>query len=155
MNEDWLVGGEIQVKLNASISTTDADFIVKVIDVYPDDEPATVATPDHVKMGGYQQLVRSEVFRGRFRNSFEKPEPFKPGEPTIISFPLQDILHTFKKGHKLMIQVHSTWFPFIDRNPQKYVDNIYEASEEDFIKSTITIHGDRQITIGDVKKEKQ
>jgi len=151
--ENWLVGGEIQIKLNASISTTDADFVVKVIDVYPDDEPSTVATPEHIKMGGYQQLVRSEVFRGRFRNSFEKPEPFTPGKAEIISFPLQDILHTFKKGHKMMIQIHSTWFPFIDRNPQKYVDNIYEAEEADFIKSTITIHGDSKITIGDIKKE--
>ena len=145
---DWLVGGEIQVTLNASISTTDADFIVKVIDVYPEDEPATIATPEHVNMGGYQQLVRSEVFRGRFRNSFEKPEPFTPGKPEVISFPLQDILHTFKKGHKLMIQIHSTWFPYIDRNPQKYVDNIYKASESDFVKSTITIHGDSKVTIG-------
>lgn len=150
--EDWLVGGEIQVKLNASISTTDADFIVKVIDVYPADEPATIATPEHVNMGGYQQLVRSEVFRGRFRNSFEKPEPFTPGKVETISFPLQDILHTFKKGHKMMIQIHSTWFPYIDRNPQKYVDNIYKAKEEDFIKSTITIHGNSTITIGKLEE---
>jgi len=158
LTEDWLVGGEIQVNLNASISTTDADFIVKVIDVYPDDAAPTKATPSHVKMGGYQQLVRAEVFRGRFRNSFEKPEPFVPGQAEIISFPLQDILHTFKKGHKLMIQVHSTWFPYIDRNPQKYVDNIYKANKEDFIKSTITIHGDSQITIGkpdDMKAEEK
>ncbi|MGB0522682.1 MAG: CocE/NonD family hydrolase [Flammeovirgaceae bacterium] len=148
LTEDMLVGGEIQVELNASISTTDADFIVKLIDVYPADEENTIATPKHVRMAGYQQLVRAEVFRGRFRNSFEKPEPFTPNKKETILFPLQDILHTFKKGHKLMIQVQSTWFPYIDRNPQKYVDNIYKANEEDFIKSTITIYGDSKVTIG-------
>ena len=95
-----------------------------------------------------QQLVRAEVFRGRFRNSFEKPEPFTPGQPTDVTVPLQDVLHTFKKGHKLMIQVHSTWFPYIDRNPQKYVENIYKAGEKDFIKSTITVYGSSVITAG-------
>jgi predicted acyl esterase len=107
-------------------------------------------------MGGYQQLVRSEVFRGRFRNSFEKPEPFKPGEISEVTVPLQDVLHTFKKGHKVMIQIHSTWFPYIDRNPQKYVDNIYKANEGDFIKSTIKVYGNSVIEAGGnlkVKKE--
>jgi predicted acyl esterase len=99
-------------------------------------------------MAGYQQLVRSEVFRGRFRNSFEKPEPFQPGQISDVEFPLQDILHTFKKGHRVMIQIHSTWFPYIDRNPQKYVENIYKASEEDFIKSEISIYGSSVIEVG-------
>lgn len=99
-------------------------------------------------MGGYQQLVRSEVFRGRFRNSFEKPEPFVPGEVTDVNVPLQDVLHTFKKGHRIMIQVQSTWFPFIDRNPQQFVENIYKAEEKDFIKSTIRIYGSSSVGAG-------
>ena len=93
-------------------------------------------------------LVRSEVFRGRFRNSFENPEPFVAGEPTDVEFALQDILHTFKPGHRIMIQIHSTWFPYIDRNPQKYVDNIYNADEEDFVKSTITVFGNSVVEVG-------
>ena len=128
---------------------TDADFVVKLIDVYPPDAKPTKATPDHVRMGGYQQLVRSEVFRGRFRNSFAEPEPFTPGEVEEVSFPLQDVLHTFKPGHRIMIQVHSTWYPYIDRNPQKYVDNIYEAEKEDFIKGTITVKGSSEVVIGE------
>ena len=105
-------------------------------------------------MGGYQQLVRSEVFRGRFRNSFVNPEPFVPGEPTEVKFPLQDVLFTFQKGHRIMIQIQSTWFPYIDRNPQKYVDNIFKANEEDFIKSTIQIFGNSVIEVGgDIEME--
>jgi predicted acyl esterase len=127
---------------------TDADFVVKLVDVYPDNHPNYEHNPKNIVMAGYQQLVRSEVFRGRFRNSFEKPEPFTPNEITAVNIPLQDILHTFKKGHRIMIQIHSTWFPYIDRNPQKYVDNIYKANEEDFIKSTIRIHGTSVIEIG-------
>ncbi|WMX15318.1 CocE/NonD family hydrolase [Aureispira sp. CCB-E] len=146
--DDFTLAGEIMAKLNVAISTTDADFVVKIIDVYPDDEPATEATPPNVAMGGYQQLVRSEVFRGRFRNSFSKPEPFKPNQLDYVEFPLQDILHTFKKGHKVMIQIHSTWFPYIDRNPQNYVENIYKAKEEDFVKSQITLLGTSEIVIG-------
>ena len=142
------LAGEIMAKLKVAISTTDADFVVKLIDVFPEDEPATKATPSNVVMGDYQMLVRSEVFRGRFRNSFENPEPFTPGEPTDVEFALQDILHTFKPGHRIMIQIHSTWFPYIDRNPQKYVDNIYKAEEEDFVKSTITVFGSSVIEVG-------
>jgi putative CocE/NonD family hydrolase len=148
LSKDMTLAGEILVNLIVSISSTDADFIVKLIDVYPPDEPPTKATPEHIAMGGYQQLVRHEAMRGRFRNSFEHPEPFTPGKMEEVSFPLQDILHTFKKGHKVMIQIHSTWFPYIDRNPQKYVDNIYEASEEDFIPANITVFGSSSIVIG-------
>ena len=141
--------GEIMAKLKVALSVTDADFVVKLIDVYPSDAEKTKATPEHVQMGGYQQLVRHEVFRGRFRNSFTKPEPFTPGEAEEVFFPLQDVLHTFKKGHKVMVQIHSTWFPYIDRNPQKYVDNIYEASEEDFVKGTITVFGSSEVIVGE------
>lgn len=149
LTEDLTVAGEIMAKLKVAISSTDADFIVKLIDVYPPDAEATIATPDNVVMAGYQQLVRSEVFRGRFRNSFEKPQPFKPGEAEDVNFPLQDVLHTFKKGHKIMIQIHSTWFPYIDRNPQKYVDNIYKAKAEDYQKATITVFGSSSVEIGE------
>jgi uncharacterized protein len=148
LTEDITLAGEILAKLKVAISTTDADFIVKLIDVYPVDAPATKATPGNVKMGGYQQLVRSEVFRGRYRNSFVNPEPFVPGEATEVKFPLQDVLYTFQKGHRIMIQIQSTWFPYIDRNPQKYVDNIFKANEEDFIKSTIQVFGNSVIEIG-------
>ena len=148
LDKDLTLAGEIIAKLKVILSTTDADFIVKLIDVYPDDHPNYAHNPSTVKMGGYQQLVRHEVFRGRFRNSFEKPEPFIPGEPTDVQIPLQDILHTFKKGHKVMIQIHSTWFPYIDRNPQQFVENIYKAEATDFIKSTITVLGSSSIEVG-------
>ncbi len=150
LKNDLLLAGEIKAKLRAAISSTDADFIVKIIDVYPPDHKNYEHNPENIVMGNYQQLVRAEVFRGRFRNSFAEPEPFVPNEVTDVEYILQDILHTFKKGHKVMVQIHSTWFPYIDRNPQKYVDNIYEANEEDFIKAKITIKGDSRIEIGEL-----
>ena len=156
LTENTVLAGEILAKLKVSMSGTDADFIVKLIDVYPNDHPNYEHNEKNIVMAGYQQLVRSEVFRGRFRNSYENPEPFIPGEITEVNVPLQDILHTFKKGHRIMIQIHSTWFPYIDRNPQKYVDNIFEANEEDFIKSTIKVYGSTVIEIGqspEIKKE--
>jgi putative CocE/NonD family hydrolase len=148
LDNDLTLAGEILAKLKVILSTTDADFIVKLIDVYPDDHPNYPHNPSTVKMGGYQQLVRHEVFRGRFRNCFEKPEPFVPGEPTDIQIPLQDVLHTFKKGHRVMIQVHSTWFPYIDRNPQQYVENIYKAKADDFISSEIKVLGSSSVNVG-------
>jgi hypothetical protein len=148
LSDDVTVAGEILAKLKVAMTGTDADFIVKLIDVYPDDHPNYEHNPKNIIMGGYQQLVRSEVFRGRFRNSFEKPEPFVPGQITEVDVPLQDVLHTFKKGHRIMIQVHSTWFPYIDRNPQKYVENIYKADESDFIKSTIKVYGSSSVGVG-------
>ena len=157
LTEDVTVAGEILARLKVSMTGTDADFIVKLVDVYPDNHPNYEHNPKNIVMGGYQQLVRSEVFRGRFRNSFEKPQPFVPGQVTEVNVPLQDVLHTFKKGHRIMIQVHSTWFPYIDRNPQKYVENIYKADESDFIKSTIRIYGSSSVGVGgqqhNVKKE--
>lgn len=153
--DDITVAGEIMAKLKVAMTGTDADFIVKLIDVYPDDHPNYEHNPKNIVMAGYQQLVRSEAFRGRFRNSFEKPEPFVPGKVTEVNVPLQDVLHTFKKGHRIMIQIHSTWFPFIDRNPQKYVDNIYEAEEKDFIKSTIKIMGSSEVGAGGSQQTKK
>jgi len=151
LTEDIALAGEIMAKLKVAISTTDADFVVKLIDVYPNDAKSTKVTPENVVMAGYQQLVRAEVFRGRFRNSFENPEPFTPNETENVTFPLQDILHTFKKGHRIMIQIHSTWFPYIDRNPQKYVDNIYKAEDKDFQKAVIKVLGSSVVEIGDNK----
>jgi putative CocE/NonD family hydrolase len=152
LTDDVTLAGEIMAKLKVAISSTDADFIVKLIDVYPDNHPSYKHNPSNIIMGGYQQLVRHEVFRGRWRNSFEKPEPFKPGEITDVNITLQDILHTFKKGHKIMVQIHSTWFPYIDRNPQKYVDNIYKANAEDFIKASIKVFGSSVLEIGGGEK---
>jgi uncharacterized protein len=151
LNEDLVLSGEIMARLQVAMTGTDADFIVKLIDVYPQDHPNYDHNPNNIIMGGYQQLVRHETFRGRFRNGFDKPQPFVPNEVTKVEFPLQDVLHTFKKGHRIMIQIHSTWFPYIDRNPQKYVDNIYKADAADFIKSTITIMGTSVIEIGGEK----
>lgn len=155
LGDEVTVAGEILAKLKVAMSGSDADFIVKLIDVYPADHPNYDHNPKNIVMGGYQQLVRSETFRGRFRNSFEKPEPFVPGQITDVNVPLQDVLHTFKKGHKIMIQIHSTWFPYIDRNPQQYVENIYKAVEKDFIKSTIKVYGSSVIGVGGEQQVKK
>lgn len=141
---DVTMVGDIIAKLKASTSGTDSDWIVKVIDVYPSNTENHETTPKHIQLAGYQQMVRSEVLRGRFRNSFEKPEPFVANKVTDVDVTLQDVLHTFKKGHRIMIQIQSTWFPLIDRNPQKYVDNIFKAKKEDFIKATQRIYHDPQ-----------
>ena len=139
--EDLTLGGEITAQLKVSTTGTDADWVVKLIDGYPPDEPNHPYMPKPgVVLGGYQQMVRSEVIRGRFRNSFEKPEPFVPNQVTDVIFRLQDVLHTFKKGHRVVVQVQSTWFPLIDRNPQKYVDNIFKAETSDFIRATHRVH---------------
>ena len=141
LTEDITLGGEIMAKLNFSTTGTDADFFVKLIDVYPDDEKNHNYMVDkEVVLAGYQQMVRSEVMRARFRNSFAKPEPLKANTLTPLNFRLQDVLHTFKKGHKIMVQVQSTVFPLFDRNPQKYVENIYKANPEDFTKATQRIY---------------
>jgi uncharacterized protein len=136
LTDDITLGGEIKVKLNVSTTGSDADWIVKLIDVYPGNEPNSNYTDKGVTLAGYQHMVRSEIMRSRFRNSFEKPEAMIPNKVTAINFSLQDVLHTFKKGHRIMVQVQSTWFPAFDRNPQKYVPNIYKADAKDFIKAT-------------------
>jgi putative CocE/NonD family hydrolase len=139
LEEDVTIVGSIDVELHVSTSGTDSDWIVKVIDVYPDDYPDPKENPTLVKMGGYQQLVRGDVMRGKFRRSFEKPEAFVPGQPDVVKFTLQDICHAFRPGHRLMVQVQSTWFPLVDRNPQTFVD-IYNAQDSDFQKATQRIY---------------
>ncbi|WP_026897840.1 CocE/NonD family hydrolase [Daejeonella oryzae] len=139
LTEDITLAGEIIAKLMVSTSGTDADYVVKLIDVYPDDYPNNDPNPMNVQMGGYQMLVRGEVMRGKFRNSFEKPEPFVPNQITEVKYNIPDVAHTFKKGHRLMIQVQNSWFPLVDRNPQKFLD-IYNADEKDFQKATHRIY---------------
>ena len=130
------LAGPIQALLQVATTGSDADWVVKIIDVYPDNTPDNPRLNPAVHLGGYQQMVRSEVMRGRFRNSFSKPEPFVPGQVTAVPFIVQDLMHTFQPGHRMMVQVQSTWFPLVDRNPQKYVDNIYNADEADFQAAT-------------------
>ncbi|MAZ72093.1 MAG: X-Pro dipeptidyl-peptidase [Flavobacteriaceae bacterium] len=145
LTEDITLAGEILAKLNVATTGTDADWIVKVIDVFPADAKDTEETQAYLKMGNYHMMVRSEVMRGRYRNSFSKPEPFVPNQKTSVNIKLQDVHHTFKKGHKLQIQVQSTWFPYIDLNPQTYVENIFKAKEEDFSKQTHKVFNDSSI----------
>ncbi len=139
LDKDVTVLGPVRVNLNVSTTGTDSDWIVKLIDVYPDDYSDPDPNPTLVRMGGYQQLVRGDVMRGRFRNSYEKPEAFKPGEPTAVNFAMNDINHTFRPGHRMMVQVQSSWFPLVDRNPQTFV-NINEAKESDFQKATQRVY---------------
>jgi putative CocE/NonD family hydrolase len=152
LEQDVTLAGPIVADLVVSTTGTDSDWIVKLIDVYPDDLPDAEtenadtnrnqnrnAPPSDVKLGGYQQLVRGDVMRGKFRNSYEKPEGFKPGEPTTVKFALADICHTFRPGHKIMVQVQSSWFPLVDRNPQTFC-NIYTAKTEDFQKATQRVY---------------
>ena len=145
LGNDTTLAGEILAKLQVSTTGTDADWIVKVVDVFPSDEPETKDVAPYLKMSNYHMMVRSEVMRGRFRNSFSKPEAFVANEKTAVNIKLQDVFHTFKKGHKIQIQVQSTWFPFIDLNPQTFVDNIFYAKPEDFQKQTHRIYNDSKI----------
>lgn len=140
---DLTVAGPIAADLWVSTSGSDADWVVKLIDVLPADTPTPEGTRRGVKLGGYQMMVRSEVLRGRFRDGYAVPRPFTPNQPTALTVPLQDVLHTFKKGHRLMIQIQSTWFPLVDRNPQKFVDNIFLADESDFQRATHRVYRQR------------
>jgi len=151
LQEDMKFVGDIIADLKVSTTGTAADWVVKVIDVYPGDAEDPEEMQDHLKMSNYHMMVRSEVMRGRFRNSFENPEPFTPNQKTQVKIELQDINHTFKKGHKLQIQIQSSWFPLIDMNPQTYVDNIFEADEDNFQKQTHTVYGDSKIVFYQVK----
>ena len=140
LEEDITLAGDILANLQVATTGTDADWIVKVIDVHPSAaEENHKKMQAHLKMSNYHLMVRSEVMRGKFRNSFSHPEPFIPNKKTAVSIKLQDVNHTFQKGHKLQIQVQSTWFPLIDLNPQTYVDNIFKATKEDFKTQTHTV----------------
>jgi hypothetical protein len=140
LEEDITFAGPIMAELWVSTSGTDSDWIVKLIDVFPPDTKDPEDLPKGIRLGGYQMMVRSEVIRGRFRNSYEHPEPFVPNEPTKVTLELLDVLHTFQKGHRIMVQIQSSWFPMVDRNPQKYVDNIFEAQQSDFIRATQRVY---------------
>ena len=135
LEEEVTIAGPIGVELHVSTTGTDSDWIVKVIDVWPDSAADPEPNPANVRMGGYQQLLRGEPFRGRYRNSRERPEAFVPGQPARVAFEMPDVHHTFRRGHRIMVQVQSTWFPLVDRNPQTFV-NLFTAREEDFVTAT-------------------
>ncbi|WP_379969286.1 CocE/NonD family hydrolase [Epilithonimonas sp. UC225_85] len=138
LENDLTLAGEILAKLKITSSSTDADFIVKLIDIYPADEKSNADKPN-VVYANYHQMVRSEIMPARFRNSFEKPEPLIPNKSATVNVKLQDVLHTFKKGHKVQIQVQSTWFPLMAVNPQKFLDNPYLANKDDYERAEIRI----------------
>ncbi len=142
LTEDITIAGPILANLFISTTGTDADYFVKLIDVYPSDAPDNIRNPKKVKMGGYQMLLGVEVMRAKYRNSMSDPEPIKPGKITPISFNIWDKFHTFKKGHRIMAQVHSSWFPAYDRNPQQFMD-IYHAEEKDFKIADHTVYRSR------------
>ncbi|MHC8949229.1 CocE/NonD family hydrolase [Sphingobacterium hungaricum] len=143
LEEDLTLTGPVLAELNVSMTGTDADFIVKIIDVYPDTTTITSPILETKVMQGYQMLVRGEILRGKFRNSFSTPEAFVPNEITAVNLTLPDIGHTFKKGHKLMVQIQHSWFPLVDRNPNQFMD-IYQAKAEDYLKNTHRIYFDNQ-----------
>ncbi|MEM5538273.1 CocE/NonD family hydrolase [Olleya sp. AS48] len=145
LENDVTLAGDILAKLQVSTTGTSADWIVKVIDVFPADTENTEDVQDHLKLSNYHMLIRSETMRGRFRNSMTNPEPFVPNQKTAVNITLQDVLHTFKKGHKIQVQVQSTFFPYIDINPQTYVDNIFEAKASDFKAQTHKVYNDSAI----------
>ncbi|MBI3469454.1 MAG: CocE/NonD family hydrolase [Planctomycetes bacterium] len=137
--EDVTIAGPIIATLFVSTTGTDADWVVKLIDVYPGNAPDNDPNPRGVRMGNFQMLLAGEVFRGKYRHSYSKPEPFVPNEPTKIEFDLRDRYHRFLKGHRIMVQLQSSWFPVIDRNPQKFMD-IYQANDADFQKATHRVY---------------
>ncbi|MGH9337244.1 MAG: CocE/NonD family hydrolase, partial [Vicinamibacteria bacterium] len=139
LTEDVTIAGPIIAHLQVSTTGTDSDFVVKLIDVLPGDFPDNEPNPTGTRMGHFQMLLAGEVFRAKFRKSFETPEPMVPGEVTPIEFDLRDRNHTFEKGHRIMVQIQSSWFPVIDRNPQTFVD-IYHAQESDFRPATQTVY---------------
>ncbi len=139
LTEDVTIAGPIIASLHASTSGTDADWIVKLIDVLPGDTPNNDPNPANVRMGHFQMLLAGEVFRAKYRDSYERPTPMVPGRPTRIEFDLRDRYHTFKKGHRIMVQVQSSWFPAIDRNPGIFTD-IYHAKPADYRKTTQRVY---------------
>jgi hypothetical protein len=139
LKSDLTLAGPLAASLYVSTTGTDSDWVVKLIDVYPDDYPDPNPNPANLRMGGYQQLIRGEPMRGKFRNSFERPEPFTPGKVTKVEYTMPDVFHTFRRGHRVMVQVQSSWFPLVDRNPQTFVD-IYNAKRTDFQKATQRVY---------------
>ena len=141
LSEDVTLAGPLKPDLWVATTGTDADWVVKLIDVFPEDAPDPADTPEDFHYGGYQMLVRGDVIRGKFRNSLQKPEPFVPGKPTEVAFTLNDVCHTFRKGHRIMVQVQCSWFPLVDRNPQTFCD-IASAPPSAYRKATQTIFHD-------------
>lgn len=177
LEEDVTIVGPLSAALTVSTSGTDSDFVVKLIDVYSGDYPSSPANVARgVEMSGYQQLVRAEPFRGKYRNSFEHPEPFVPNEPDTVSFSMPDVCHCFRKGHRIMVHVQSSWFPIVsqmahytavahvlvcvpmhwshvrsllvqvDRNPQTFT-NIYTCGEEAFVKATQRLYSGSRLEV--------
>lgn len=157
LTEPLTIAGPLSATLHVSTTGRDADFVVKLIDVFPDD--ATMPDEDGkvIPLSGYQMMVRSEVFRARFRDDYSTPKPMKPGRVETVEVPLQDVLHTFAPGHRVMVQVQSTWFPLVDRNPQSWVENIFEADEDDFITATHSVWRDAahpsNISFGELRSQ--
>ncbi len=149
LEENVTLAGPVSPRLFVSTTGTDSDWVVKLIDVYPPDRsnppppktdrPIKDVPPPGVELAGYQQLVRGEPFRGKYRRSFETPEPFAPGKVEAVNFTMPDVNHTFRRGHRIMVQVQSSWFPLVDRTPQTFV-NIPTAKPEDFRAATQIIH---------------
>jgi len=137
LDREVTLAGPVGANLNVSTTGTDSDWVVKLIDVYPDAPHS--AAPALSRMSGYQQLVRGELMRGRFRNSYERPEAFTPRQATRVKYVMPGVFHTFRRGHRIMIQVQSSWFPLADRNPQTFVD-IYHASPADFRRATERVY---------------
>lgn len=156
LDHDITIVGPVSPRLFVSTTGTDSDFVVKLIDVYPAEEKkdpdenektGNDVGPPHVTMAGYEQLVRGEPFRGKFRKSFEKPEPFTPGKIEKIDFTMPDVNHTFRRGHRIMVQVQSSWFPLVDRNPQRF-ENIPDAKPADFQRATEKIYRSKGLDSG-------
>jgi uncharacterized protein len=142
LTEDITLVGPVIADLLVSTTGSDADYVVKLIDVYPDNYPNPDINPQHISLGGYQMMVRAEIMRGKFRNSYENPEPFTPDVITQVKYNLNDVAHCFRKGHRIMVQVQNSWFPLVDLNPQKFID-IYHAEAKDFQKATQRIYHDK------------
>src|ERR1043166_2420703 len=147
LDQDVTIAGPIEPRLRVSTSGTDSDFVVKLIDVFSEDTLDPDPNPTGTRMAGYQMLLRGECFRGRFRKGFESPEPFAPGAVEKIEYVMPDVLHTFRRGHRIMVQVQSSWFPLVDRNPQTYVD-IYHAKDSDFQKATQRVYRSKDAASG-------
>ncbi len=139
LTEEVTLAGPITAALHVSTTGTDSDWIVKLIDVYTPEAPDPGPNPAEIRMGGYQQLVRGEPLRGTYRNGYNHPQPFQPGEVTKVEWTMSDVCHTFRTRHRIMVQIQSSWFPLLDRNPQTFCD-IYHARPLDFQKATQRIY---------------